>query len=65
MKYLDIESMLYHVEDQKTDMWELKREQLLYEQQNGNYSFIVIENKRKNVKLDSFKELELDTYVRE
>jgi len=65
MKHMDIESMMYHMKPDSDDMWVLKCEHIFHEQQSGNYSFIVVENKRKNVKTDRFEELKCDTFVRE
>ena len=65
MKHMDIESMMYHMKPDSEDMWQLKCEHIFHEQQSGNYSFIVIENKKKNVKTDSLEELKVDSYVRE
>jgi hypothetical protein len=63
---MDIESMLYLMKPNIDTMWEYKQELILHEQRCGNYSFIVIENKKKNIRQNEcFEELKPDLPVRE
>ena len=66
MKRMDLVSMTYLIKPDTTDIWELKNEAIFHEQQCGNYSFIVIKNKKKSYKKNEmYEELTRDFYVRE
>lgn len=51
---------------QEIDIWSLKQEQVLYEQQMGKYSFIVIENRKKEIVTALNTDgLKYDSYINE
>jgi len=66
MKGIDIKPSFYVLQTEEIDIWSFKQEHVLHEQQMGKYSFIVIENRKKDI-IMSFEadELSHDSYINE